>query len=805
MVSFPATAPVEVRSDEDVRELSVYLMRFERPRIVVVVTTDQDGGEPLIDPEALFRDYAGKGEGIDVAVIRSMRNTHRLSDRISQRLSVYQGAVRIYPKDGAWQEPGNYRLSPLCLPPRDLTRFDRSVRDAIDVELRRAERMQEDRDRAGRSASPTWDSGRSAASDASPAAVGASVDADLSASRSSQSGQGPKGRPSIRQSAQLVSSTQTSSPQTSSTQTSSTQTLSTQTSAAQTSSASPTVPAGLDCDYDGLSGTVIAVASDDEAERLAAYLTSPDRTRPAVVVSRRFGKALFNAELIARKLTDVAKVFELTTPQSSWGLSGAMPPGTKVYNGSARLYPIGIDWVDDPSELRYYIGWSEAELKTLTYTLIDNAVGMVARSYSSTVTTQRPQIVQGRIGAVYDGRGIAMIDDGDMASVVLPEAYERYGYGHVLRKGQLIRGMYDPQSHTVVVTPDRQDARQALAAYDSGQTVLARVDKVTAAQCVVELFPGVSIRMGTEDETGITDMRDLASAGMVLPIYIAVKGTVDADGDYQHDWLLSITDADVDQVRPAPSLLVSGPPWLDPSDMETRRIPDRSAGDTAMLGAQFDSVQAMADFLTGPDGRIDVSAADDVFQYLTQLQHEMQQLRDSEKTASDRVEGMKAKMRQKQRENAYNGSQYKSLVPLFADADEGRRFEREQMDMMVRRAWAIRLGPAEKKDHPLPRKWGYSDWFFDTLAATRINVGKVVDVMVEVLIGRDIQLAGRQNHRLRTGPGGDDPYRLGPNGETCFRDSLQVGQAAARRLHYMRSADNTVTFTSVRNHDDFAL
>lgn len=739
MVVFPAAAPVEIRNDEDVHELAAYLTRFERPRILVVATTDKDGGNPLFDVNALFRDYADHGGGIDVAVIRNMRNTHRLSDRVSQQLSVYQGAVRIYPKDSAWREPGHYRLAPLCLPRYGggPDSFDRSVRDALDVELKRDARMRHEAENRLVEQTP----------------------------------------PPIVQSSAAVQ---------------------------QATSQTAAVPVGLDCDYDGMSGTVITVVTDDDAERLAEYLTSPDRTRPAVVVSRRFGKALFDAGLIANKLAGIAKVFELTTPQASWGLSGAMPPGTKVYNGSARLYPMGIDWVDDPTTLRYYIGWSEAEIKSLTYTIVDNAFGMVARSYSSSTTQQQPQTVQGRIGAVYDGRGIATLDDGSLASVVLSEEYERYGYAHVLRKGQLIRGTFDPQTHTVVVVADRQDARQAIAAYDSGQTVLARVDEVTAAQCVVELFPGVSIRMGTEDETGITDMRDLASAGMVIAVYIAVKGGVEGDG--RHDeWLLSITEADVTQVRPAPSLLVGGPPWLDPDDMETRRASDRSADDTAVPGSQFDSVQAMVGFLTGPDGRIDVSAADDVFQYLTQLQQEMHLLRSNEKAASARVEGMKAKMRQKQRENAYNGSQYKSLAPLFADKAEGRRFEREQMDMMIRRAWAIRLGPAEKKSHPLPVRWDYSDWFFDTLAATRINVGKVVDVMVEVLIGRDIQLAGRQNHRLRTGPGGDDPYRLGPKGETCFRDSLQVGQASARRLHYMRSPDNMVTFTSVRNHDDFAL
>ena len=64
--------------------------------------------------------------------------------------------------------------------------------------------------------------------------------------------------------------------------------------------------------------------------------------------------------------------------------------------------------------------------------------------------------------------------------------------------------------------------------------------------------------------------------------------------------------------------------------------------------------------------------------------------------------------------------------------------------------------PEEKKSHALPRTWAYSDWFFDTLASTHISVSKVVAVMVEVLTGLDIELAGREG--LQYGDFGGD-YR----------------------------------------------
>lgn len=107
----------------------------------------------------------------------------------------------------------------------------------------------------------------------------------------------------------------------------------------------------------------------------------------------------------------------------------------------------------------------------------------------------------------------------------------------------------------------------------------------------------------------------------------------------------------------------------------------------AMTRTQFDSMQELVEFITDDDGHIDESAADEVFQYLTQLQGEARHLREGLKISNDRLESMKQKMMQKQRENSYSDGRqyYKSPLPLFADKAEGKRFEREQMDMLVRR------------------------------------------------------------------------------------------------------------------------
>jgi len=79
----------------------------------------------------------------------------------------------------------------------------------------------------------------------------------------------------------------------------------------------------------------------------------------------------------------------------------------------------------------------------------------------------------------------------------------------------------------------------------------------------------------------------------------------------------------------------------------------------------------------------------------------------------------------------------------------------------------------------------------------------VVEVIVHVLTGRDADLASRELHQLRSGPGGDDPPRTRAGGETCWRVSLQVKTPQARRLHYWQCQDGSIELSSIRRHDDF--
>ncbi|OKL55185.1 hypothetical protein BSZ39_00335 [Bowdeniella nasicola] len=85
-----------------------------------------------------------------------------------------------------------------------------------------------------------------------------------------------------------------------------------------------------------------------------------------------------------------------------------------------------------------------------------------------------------------------------------------------------------------------------------------------------------------------------------------------------------------------------------------------------------------------------------------------------------------------------------------------------------------------------------------------IDQQKIVEVVVDVLTGRAAELDSRALHRLRTGPGGDDPYRERADGAKAYRVAIERNSPSARRLHYWKAGE-TYEFARVVLHDDMRI
>jgi hypothetical protein len=96
-------------------------------------------------------------------------------------------------------------------------------------------------------------------------------------------------------------------------------------------------------------------------------------------------------------------------------------------------------------------------------------------------------------------------------------------------------------------------------------------------------------------------------------------------------------------------------------------------------------------------------------------------------------------------------------------------------------------------------------------AATVIQHGdqyraKAVKACADVVSGSTQRLAKRQDHKLRTGSGGDDPARTRTrDGATARRCYIEHKTAAARRLHYWVLPDASIELASINVHDDMDI
>lgn len=522
------------------------------------------------------------------------------------------------------------------------------------------------------------------------------------------------------------------------------------------------------------------VASPADADLLARYLRSPARTAPVVVVSRATGApgAYADADRLRADLAGMADVFEIVGLEASWAFSRAVPEMCQVYGGASRVYPVGTEWERDPflSPLRF--AYSRADREPVTRQLVADVLGMASRGQLTLPAgALEAKHVKGEVEGVVGDRAVVRLP-GQFPGVVWPELVEPgLPAERLFAKRMRVEGVLDPVSRRIDVRDMRQAPLDAVAGYQAGSTILVRVASVSAEACTVELFPGLQIGVAAdlvvEDEA---DLRELMVVGEVLPAWFG--GRDESTGE----WLLSLQDAaDPGEAVPAASVLVGGPPWLAPTRPEPAQPTE---GGVEPASEQRVTAEPSAAFVEALQRDKD------------QLVTELKAARIRSQLLQAQLDTMRPKLRDLMRRRSRVGGSEPDDTRLFDN-------ETEQLDFEIRLAWARMTEPGEKRDRPL-KKWSYSEHFFDSVHAVEgIAREKIVEVIVQVLTGRDVELASRERHPLRTGKGGDDPVVLRDRQERCWRVSLQTNTPSARRLHYWTCADGSIELSSIRLHDDF--
>ncbi|MDR1824426.1 MAG: hypothetical protein LBR27_03720 [Bifidobacteriaceae bacterium] len=744
----PSDQPVQALQTLDVGVLVNYLESPVRSRLVVLLTVPQGARGPLIDPAEVAEAAGGQA---DVVTLPTDNLTHELANRIGKEASAFRGACRIYPPGTDWLADPRSTILHLAMTKDQCDRLPRELLADLNRQLAQAARQQAATTRAAKAAR---------------------------GSKAARTGSGTSGTGSARPDG--------------------------------APSPGPKSTFGY-----GQSGQVRRIDAPDEAAKLANHLLAPGRTSPAVVLSwaTGAGSAFPDAEALAKDLTGLADVFEITRPSAAWALSEGLPEGWQTYGGASRVYPVGLDWANQPGYSRLHTAYSLDERAGVTQAILSDALNQAALAAAATPQQAKAkpaggQSVGGEVMGWTTGRVMVQLDNGDYATIWPELVTEHVTADRLFKKRMHVEGVMDRQSKRIDIDAMKLSPEQALAAYQAGATVPVRVAKINAGNCVVELFPGVEASIEAIDIAEDQDLRLLMTRGETILVRVIEHG----DG-----WLLSANEAaPAAEAQPAASILRGGPPWLDP----TAGAPAGAAGPGDIGGLSDGAPAGGAGAASGGEAgggpaydlsdpttllQGDLADAHEVigglWRELNQATRQLKRLEAEYKTVTDQAALARTKRREAELELA---KLRKAKGGAAAGDDQGLFLDpADQLDFEIRQAWARRIQPADKAAYPLPKSWTYAPQFFETLDQTQgIDRSKVVDVIVEVLTDRAVELASRGVHQLRTGQGGDNPVRKSPDGGTYWRVYLQSGTPSARRLHYLKRPDGSIELCSVRVHDD---
>ncbi|WP_406030490.1 hypothetical protein OG801_18860 [Nocardioides sp. NBC_00163] len=603
------------------------------------------------------------------------------------------------------------------------------------------------------------------------------------------------------------------------------------------------------------------VTNTSEAEALAALLNGDSRTKPTVVVTVASGhtEPYADVERIAAEIGDLADLYLVTTGGHTWAFSNKMTPGTQVYGGAGRVYPVGLAWNIDLKLAPLRFAWSKSEGRKLTGQLIDDSLDMAAAAglFDSARTASTRERRAGMVLSIMSERALVDLVGGDMASVPPQLAQAGVPIERVLAPGMHVDGVLEKKSRWLDIRESRPTAEEALKTYAAGDVVPAEVRSVLAGSADLRLHPDVTVELFRSDVTGDPDddLSALLTPGEVVLARVVAAGP---------KWRLSLREVrEHDTAREALALYAGGPPWLDPDAPPPAVVehvdPEPAPPETAPVVDAVEPVEPPAESVVEAPAKPAIpspammprrkgepvravrpapapspspepvpekehapakkAAVQSMSLQVTAIKAEKAHLEAELTELRDQVSGLRnervqfakdlaraarqvetrdaelARMRSQLRRAKQRTAPPDVALPVFADRERGFRH-------LVEASWARRIPVGEQPTRPLP-DFAIGERFLDSVDALEgIAVDKIADVVMEVLTGLAEQSTGRELHQLRTSAGGNSAPQSRPDGAVCYRVSMQIHTPSARRLHFWKCPDGTIELSRVVVHDD---
>ena len=534
------------------------------------------------------------------------------------------------------------------------------------------------------------------------------------------------------------------------------------------------------------------VPAIDEVDALIHLLRLPTRRHPVVVITIAAGRTepYVDSDTVVEVAPGQVHVLVLPTGPLSWRLSGALGDLAGVYGGAARVYGIDNAWVSNPYASALHFSYDRGGGARAADKLASEVLADLHR-HGATSEQVRPTLqVDGAVeGLIAQTRALVRLTDGQLATVWAEITAEGCHIDQLVTPGMVMSGDLDPEWHRLDVSGMRMSAADALGHYEVGDVVLVRVDEVTHRSAVVCLLPGTTVLVPMEDisDNPLDAATDLLTVGETVPARL-----VERLGDGQ--WRVAFLDVDDDdEPVDAPAVLRGGPPWLTkpPARVPGPEVANLTAVTVFETSAEPDPEPAEVSAVAGV-------AQEELSERLAALDIEraglVKELRREKAKSLDLAAQLESSKRQVRN---LRGTQKKARAAAVADGSWPTAEEALKWELTC--AWVMRVSAQDKATQPLPDYAVGPNFVASLDSAQSIKREKVLQIVVEVLLGSP----PRDTHALRSNLAGGSPPVVREDGAMCMRAPLQVGTPSARRLHWWRLIDGSIELSRVVVHDDY--
>lgn len=537
------------------------------------------------------------------------------------------------------------------------------------------------------------------------------------------------------------------------------------------------------------------------------------REKPLVLISTTpDGEFAFDPEHIARELRGDADVVTITTGVATFTLEGLLPPKSHVFNGAARSYP--PDFGGDPDwqrSLLRFPGRGDEDL-------VDDALAQVQvvpiaaplRREWVRATVELVSGVTGNVARLGNGERVMIVADGLPPTLKLADA---------LNVGEAVEGWL------IGLDLAPEPALPDLSRFVDGTVTLARVVKVTDLRATLTLHPQapeITLRKrdvvpgADEGEGHDTTVSQIVHVGQTVRARVTRSAgklglsLIDTDGDHPFvdplpllrggtPWLREGVDAAPAAPAPAPTPAaladegVAAAPLPSPVATPAAPVPELADIRDEVAGLKDAFLRLGRELRAGTD----LETLDRLRDESASLSAELHRERGLRRERDQIIAGLRQELREARA--ARPDQQRTDTRTDWSDWPDGEAWLRHE----VINTWAARTAASEKRQYPL-KEWIVGPKFLSSVAELGDTyTDKVLRTIVDVLTGRAEDIPARDLHRLRRGPGGNEPYVTRADGALCFRVSIESNTASARRIHYWQLPGGRIELSKAAIHDSF--